>query len=581
MTNAEWIVKKFNREIASTLAEECELPKPVANILAGRSIDTKEKAIEFIDKPSKLIRSPKNLPDCAKAVARLKKAIESKEKIYVWGDYDVDGITSTSIVVTCFQMFGANFIYKVPNRFDDGYDIKRHSVDECLKEKCTLLMSVDCGIVAFDTADYAKEQGIDVIVTDHHSPSEDGKIPDCVAVVNPARLDSEYGFSGLCGATVAFKLMLALGKELNFDLNRIVAETIEFVALGTVADVAPMSDENRVLVHKGCEVLSNSNKVGIQEILKIAGVKNVDTTTIGFQIGPRMNAIGRLSDPMIAVELMLEKSPQRAKFLANQLDTANKRRQSKQEHMVQEAIDMVEEQKLYEMSAIVCWAKAWHPGLIGLVSGKLAEKYHRPAIVLALNDEGKAKGSCRSTKSVNILNILKHKKVLEHYSKKIDGTPVVGGHAFAAGMEVPEKNLLAFRDSVCEVLSELNPDFAPGNRIFFADSYIAAGEVNDDTFEALQGLAPFGSGHTEPIFWLNKVKVLEQKLLSSDKHLKFLLQHDRFKYKKLSGLLWHKAADYKDNYVDQYIDVLFTFGKETRGFGSKFYLQIVDLKFSE
>jgi len=148
-------------------------------------------------------------------------------------------------------------------------------------------------------------------------------------------------------------------------------------------------------------------------------------------------------------------------------------------------------------------------------------------------------------------------------------------------MEVPEKNLLAFRDSVCEVLSELNPDFAPGNRIFFADSYIAAGEVNDDTFEALQGLAPFGSGHTEPIFWLNKVKVLEQKLLSSDKHLKFLLQHDRFKYKKLSGLLWHKAADYKDNYVDQYIDILFTFGKETRGFGSKFYLQIVDLKFSE
>jgi len=321
--------------------------------------------------------------------------------------------------------------------------------------------------------------------------------------------------------------------------------------------------------------------LGIQEILKIAGAKNVDTTTIGFQIGPRMNAIGRLSDPMIAVELMLEKSPQRAKFLANQLDTANKRRQSKQEHMVQEALDMVEEEKLYEMSAIVCWAKSWHPGLIGLVSGKLAEKYHRPAIVLALNDEGKAKGSCRSTKSVNILNILKHKKVLDHYSKKLDGNPIVGGHAFAAGMEVPEKNLEAFRDSVCEVLTELNPDFAPGNRIFFADSFIAAGEVNDTTFESLQGLAPFGSGHTEPVFWLNKVKVLEQKHLSNGKHLKFILQHDRFKYKKLSGLLWHKASDYNDNYVDEYIDLLFTFGKETRGFGSQFYLQIVDFKISE
>jgi len=580
MIEKEWIIKPSNRELAEEIAFDCQLPRPIANVLISRNITDQKDIQEFIEKSSKFLRSPKNLPDCDKAVQRLKKAIVDKEHIFVWGDYDVDGITATSVVVTAFNLLGANFVYKVPNRFDDGYDIKRHSVDECIKENCTLLMTVDCGILAFDTAQYAKEKGLDLIITDHHSPLDSGAIPDCIAVVNPSRKDSEYGFSGLCGAGVAFKLMLALGKELNFDLNQIINETIEYVALGTVADVAPMIDENRVFVDKGCKVLSNSKKLGIQELLKIAGATEVDTTTIGFQIGPRINAIGRLSDPMIAAELLMEKSPQRAKFLASQLDAANKRRQSKQEAMVTEAMAMVEDLKLYEMSAIVCWANSWHPGLIGLVSGKLADKYHRPAIVLAVNENGKAKGSCRSIKTVNILEILKHPNVLDCYSKKIDGAPIVGGHAFAAGMEVPQENLEKFRELVCQTLYDLNPDFAPGKRIFIADSRIVTADINEKTFDSLQGLAPFGAGHTEPIFWVKNVLVQDQKCLSGDKHIKFIFSDDDFHYKKLSGLLWHKASDYMDDYVGKKIDILFTFGKETRGFGSKFYLNIIDIKFS-
>jgi len=581
MTPSEWITKKFDLNLAAVLAFDCEIPRPVANILTGRGITTQEAANEFIDKKPKGIRNPKNLPDCEKAVARLRKAIENKEKIYVWGDYDVDGITSTAIVVTCFNLFGANFIYKVPNRFDDGYDIKRHSVDECTKEGCKVLMSVDCGIVAFDTAVYAKEKGVDLIITDHHSANDDGRIPDAVAVVNPSRKDSEYGFSGLCGAAVAFKLMLALGKELNFDLNTIISENIEYVALGTVADVAPMMDENRILVSIGCKYLSNSKKTGIQELLKVARVTDaVDTTTIGFQIGPRMNAIGRLSDPMIALELMLEKNQARAKFLAMQLDTANKRRQAKQEHMLAEAMELVESEKLYENAVIVCWARAWHPGLIGLVAGKLAEKYHRPAVVLAINEDGKAKGSCRSTRTVNILEILKHDSVIKYYSKKLDGEPIVGGHAFAAGMTIPEENLIDFRNATCEVLSALNPDFAPGKRIFLADSRIVPGEINDSVYESLQGLGPFGSGHPEPVFLLKNVLVKEQKILSSGKHIKLILHDEKFKYKKMSAILWHKAADYQEDFVEKKIDILFTFGKESMGFGQKFYLSIVDMKFS-
>jgi single-stranded-DNA-specific exonuclease len=580
MKQTEWILKDCDRSISESMAEELEIPIPVARILVGRNIKTASEAAEFIEKPLKLLRSPKNLPDVDKAVQRLKTAIETEEKIFVWGDYDVDGITSTAIVATCLKMFGANFIYKVPSRFADGYDIKRHSVDECVKEKCSLLMSVDCGIVAFDTAEYAKRQNIDIIITDHHSASEDGRIPDCVAVVNPSRKDSEYGFPGLCGASVAFKLMTHLGRALGADINKIVAENLELVALGTVADVAPMMDENRVLVAKGCELLSQSKKPGIQELLKIIGVKEVDTTTIGFGIGPRLNAIGRLADPMIVVELLLEQNSQRAKFLAQQTDAANKRRQLKQEHMLEEAVSIVQDQKLDEMPLIVCWAKSWHSGLIGLIAGKLAEKYQRPAIVLALGDDGKAKGSCRSTRTVNILNILKHKDALEFYGKKLDGSPIVGGHAFAAGMEVPESNLINFREQLCKIIVELNPEFAPGKIIYTADSRIVPGDINDQLFDSLQGLAPFGSGHPEPVFWVRNLKVKEQKYLSGGKHLKLTLESDKLKFKKVPGLLWHKASDYSEDYTDKNVDILFSFGKESQNYGSKFYLNILDFKIS-
>lgn len=581
MNESIWILNEYDKELSAELASECEISKPIGNVLVGRGFKDVASIEQFIEKPTTLLRNPKNMPDIQQAVERLKKAIETKEKIFIWGDYDVDGITATAVVVTCMNIFGANIFYKVPSRFNDGYDIKKHSVDECIEQGCSLLMTVDCGILAFETAEYAKQKGIELLITDHHTPSDDGRIPDCLAVVNPSRHDSQYGFKGLCGAGIAFKLMLALGKSLGANLNKIVLDTIEYVALGTVADVAPMVDENRILVHKGCQALSSSKKIGIQELLKVAGVSEVDTTSIGFQLGPRINAIGRLADPQIAVDLLLETNPQRAKFLANQLDAVNKRRQSKQEHMVQEAFAMVEEEKLDEFPVIVCWAKSWHPGLIGLVAGKLAEKYHKPAIVFAINEKGVGKGSCRSTKTINILEILKHQKTLPLFAKKGDGAPIVGGHAFAAGMEVPLDNLKQFRQTTSDVLTELNPNIQIGKKTFFVDSRIVAGEINEQTYNNLLDLAPFGSGNPEPVFLLKNILVEEQKLLSNNKHIKFALHHKKFQYNKMSAILWHKAADYPDDYAGKYIDILFTFGKENKSYGTKFYLSIMDMKLSE
>ena len=577
MNQSEWIINKYDNGKSATLSEECEIPLAISNVLVGRGMDDPIVAKKFFLKSPSEIRDPRKLPDCEKAVQRLKQVLDNKEKIFVWGDYDVDGITATSVIVTAMRLFGAELTYRVPNRIQHGYDIKRHSVDECIKEGATLMMSVDCGIVAFDTAIYAKEKNIDLIITDHHAPDMEGEVPDALAIVNPSRLDSEYGFTGLCGATVAFKLMMALAKEIGYDVNEIVRETLEFVALGTVADVAPMIDENRVLVDRGCKMLSNSSKVGIQEILKIAGATEVDPTTIGFQIGPRMNAIGRLEDPMIAVELMLEQSPQRAKYLAMQLDTANKRRQAKQEFMFQEAIALVESCNLTEDPVIVCWAKAWHPGLIGLVAGKLAEKYQRPAIVMAVDENGIAKGSCRSTRVINILNILRHDKNIPYYAKNKD-KPILGGHAFAAGFSLMSSQLENFRKTCCEVIKELNPDSTFDKKVFFVYSRIVPGAINDETFDALQQMAPFGSGNAEPVFMIKNVKVEEQKKMSNGKHLKLILSDKSFKFKKQSALLWHKGEDYQEDYTNKNVDMLFTFAKESKGYGSKFYLTIVDFR---
>lgn len=322
------------------------------------------------------------LPDAMKAIERISKAIDNQEKIFVWGDYDVDGITSTAIVVTALQKMGASMEFKVPHRMEDGYDIKVNSVDEALYGKADLLISVDCGILAFETAEYAKKCNLDLIVTDHHHPSDDGKIPDCIAVVNPNRDDPEYPgekfllhakddfrrypFDALAGCGIAFKLMLGLARYRKLDVHEFIEDLIEFAALGTVADVAPMEDENRVIVSIGCEKLSRSTKPGIMELLKVAGVKEVTTTSIGFQIGPRINAIGRLADAGTALSLLLAKDEFTAKSLAGTLNNANTKRQAQQEENFQQAISIVDSSfDLEKEHILIIGSDKWHPGLIG------------------------------------------------------------------------------------------------------------------------------------------------------------------------------------------------------------------------
>jgi single-stranded-DNA-specific exonuclease len=588
-----WQVKKYNRQVAAELAEDLSIPIPVANILAGRDLKNKQEVEKFTRIGIKYLHSPFKLPDIDPVLARLNKALDNNEKIFVWGDYDVDGITATSVVVTALRKMKANMVYKVPHRMEDGYDIKTFSVDQALLAKADLLMSVDCGIVAFEAAEYAKSKGLDLIITDHHHPSDDGKLPYAVGVVNPNRDDPaypghnfsnesnkdfvRYPFDYLAGVGIAFKVMLGLAKSRGLNVMEFVDDLIEYVALGTVADVAPMFDENRTMVAYGCQKLSTTNKAGIKQLLKIAGVKEVDTFSIGFQLGPRINAIGRLADAGTALDLLLETSEAKSEKLAKELDNANRKRQIQQEEATDAAIKFVEDNfDLSQTHILVVGHETWHPGLIGLIAGKLAEKFGKPTLVCNFKDDGYAKGSCRSTRDFNILDALKSEKAWALFKKRADGSTVCGGHAFAAGFELPIKNIPAMRDALNEYAENILGGVVE-EKIINVDSRIEPGDINENVFRHLMSLSPFGSGNENPVFACTGLKVVEAKTLTNGKHLKLKVS-DPKSNQWISANAWRKGYLAEQIKANSIIDLAFTMSMDEWMGKKALTLTVIDIK---
>ena len=588
-----WKVKKYDRQVAAELAEDLSIPIPVANILAGRDLKNKQEVEKFTRIGIKYLHSPFKLPDIDPVLARLNKALDNNEKIFVWGDYDVDGITATSVVVTALRKMKANMVYKVPHRMEDGYDIKTFSVDQALLAKADLLMSVDCGIVAFEAAEYAKSKGLDLIITDHHHPSDDGKLPHAIGVVNPNRDDPaypghnfsnesnkdfvRYPFDYLAGVGIAFKVMLALAKSRGLNVMEFVDDLIEYVALGTVADVAPMFDENRTMVAYGCQKLSTTNKAGIKQLLKIAGVKEVDTFSIGFQLGPRINAIGRLADAGTALDLLLETSETKAEKLAKELDNANRKRQIQQEEATDAAIKFVEDNfDLSQTHILVVGHETWHPGLIGLIAGKLAEKFGKPTLVCNFKEDGYAKGSCRSTRDFNILDALKSEKAWALFKKRADGSTVCGGHAFAAGFELPIKNIPAMRDALNEYAENILGGVIE-EKIINVDSRIQPGDINENVFRHLMSLSPFGSGNENPVFACTGLKVVEAKTLTNGKHLKLKVS-DPKSNQWISANAWRKGYLADQIKANSIIDLAFTMSMDEWMGKKALTLTVIDIK---
>ncbi len=567
-----WRLKPADRNLALNLAYELEVPLPVASIYVSRGMNTVEEAEKFCNLSPKLLHDPMLLPDIQPVLQRLVKALDKGEHIHVHGDYDVDGVTATATVVYTLKKLGANLTYHVPHRIVDGYDLKPKTIQDAKDAGVDLLISVDCGIVAFEAADHAKSIGLDLIITDHHHPSFDGRIPDCIGVVNPNRHDSEYPFKGLAGVGIAYKVMQALARLRGIPVSTIRPHLLDYVALGTVADVAPMLDENRVLVQMGCQLLAAAHKPGVAALLEIANVKRVNPTAIGFFLGPRINAVGRLADPSVALDLLLETNETRATFLANQMDTANKRRQSNQEQVVAEAISMIPAD-IEDRHILVLWAKDWHPGLVGLVAGKIAEQYGRPTLVCTIKEDGNARGSCRSTRSFNILEALKSEGCGELFTK-------CGGHAFAAGFDLPAANL--------PLLAERLNSFAKTKggiesvRVMDIDARIQPGDINEKTYNSILEMSPFGSGNPEPLLMAKGMKVVKSETVGADgKHLKMRLKGPHVTDQWIDAMAW-RQGDQSEKYPENsLIDVLFKLSMDEFRGRTSLTMIVEDLKLSE
>lgn len=551
----EWKMREYDQDVARELAYDLEIPLPVANVCVARGLKAPLDVDDFCSLKMNKLHNPWLLPDIVPVIDRLEKAILNKEKIFVHGDYDVDGVTATAVVVTALRKMGANINFHVPHRIYDGYDIKPSSIDRALEAEATLFISVDCGILAFETAEYAKSKNIDLIITDHHTPNQDGSVPNCIGVVNPNRLDSTYPFPGLAGVGIAFKVMIALASRMRYSVKDLSSDLLEYVALGTVADVAPMIDENRSLVALGCNHLTNSTKAGVRELLRVAGVKEVDTMSIGFSLGPRINAVGRLADSYTALELMLETGDRKAKFLAEQLNSANNRRQHQQEQATLEALELIPD-NLEEQSILLIAAKGWHPGLVGLIAGKIAEQYGKPTLVCTIKDDGTCRGSARSVEGFNIIEAIKSPECAPLFTKS-------GGHPFAAGFDFPARNIDILRERLNDFAKKkTNGKGILGVRTIHIDSRVQASEINDNLYQSLTKLAPFGNENPEPIFLAKNMKIIKTSTVGSEgKHLKMRLRGSKDEDPWIDAVAWRRGNESSVFCENASVDVVFKLSK--------------------
>lgn len=512
--------ESVNANMVTQAAQNTNIPRILANILLNRSVASADFKT-FLSKSKQGIINPMSMLDMDKAVVRIMAAIEHKEPIAIYGDYDVDGITSTSLLYGFLKKQGANAIYYIPDRRDEGYGINIMAVNKLIKEGIKLLITVDCGITAIGEIEFAKLQGMDVIVTDHHTCKE--RIPTAaVAVLNPKRPDDEYEFDALAGVGVAFKLVLALSMGMGLNTNEIFDEYVDLAAIGTIADVVSLTGENRIIVDRGLVSLQNPRRCGIRALLEVSGVsdKKVTSSTIAFALAPRMNAVGRLSTATTAVELLLTEDEITAREIAKTLNDSNIERQETEFAIHREALEMIQNDKDFVKKNVIVLAKeGWHNGVIGIVASRITEQYHRPAILISL-DNGVGKGSGRSVGNFNLFDALSACETV---------LTTFGGHAMAAGLAINEEKIAEFDAMINKYAKDnLKPDdLVPIVKI---DCMLAGQQLNLATSKLISTLEPFGMGNETPVFAVKDVTVLSITSVGADKkHLRMQVVKDGVK----------------------------------------------------
>ena len=496
------------RELASRLASELGTSKAFAAVLVSHGVSNAPDAEAFLRPSTSMLADPSLLPDIEPAVDRLRDAVERNEKVFVCGDYDVDGITSIVLVKRCLESAGLDVAFYIPNRLTEGYGLSEVGVRAAREYGARLIITVDSGITGHEEIELASELGIDVIVTDHHEPQE--TLPPAVAVVDPKRRDSVYPFKHLAGVGVAHKVMSAFARD-DRNVAYAVNETLDLVAVGTVADIVPLIGENRILTSLGLEQLRRTENPGLRALMDVAGVESVTARAahIGFALGPRLNAAGRLGDASIGVELLTTTSEDKAAAIAKTLDAENRKRRELECRVLDDAVRMIEESRIHETRrSIVLWSDEWHPGVIGIVASRLAKQHNRPTILFSIAD-GFCKGSGRSIPGFDLhAALVTCRDFLESF----------GGHRHAAGVSLAADRLPEFsaclESTVSETLSE--EDLIP---VIEIDAMVELEDCTFDLVNEMKTMRPFGAGNPEPVFGTRRLKVISARNVGKG-HLK-------------------------------------------------------------
>lgn len=507
-----WVFRPADIALQNNLSRRLSISPVTASVLLARGVTTPDEATRWMSSAQGGLHDPFLIPDMEPAVERLHLALSRQERVCFYGDYDVDGVSATSLYLSFYQGLGGDACGYIPHRVREGYGLNEGAIRRLAQEGVSLLVTSDCGTTSHHEIAVARELGVDVIVTDHHQP--DAMMPPACAVLNPHRRDAIYPFKGLCSAGLAYKVVSAY--QQRYGSGEVDPEScLDLVALATVADIVPLQDENRILVREGLTQITRGSRCGIRALKQVAGIAKACTSeTIGFRLGPRLNAAGRLDHAMICVQLLTTESNQEAMHIAEQLEQLNRQRQQIEAGITGEAAAFLQDDEL--TAAIVLGSRDWHLGVVGIVAARLVDRFHRPSIVIAMDGQGIGKGSARTVDGFDLYQGLSEcRDLLEAY----------GGHPSAAGLTIKESRLEEFRRRFCDVAAQ----WAAAARTvptLQVDAEVTLAEVNFGLIEELESLHPFGAGNPEPTLAVRGLDVVDARVVG-EKHLKLRVRQGR------------------------------------------------------
>ena len=506
-----WCLKKYDEEKIEKIKSTYNVSDIMAKLLMSRNIEFQDIYM-FLNGTIDDLYDPYDIKDMEKIVDRIDVALKKHEKVCIYGDYDVDGITSITIMYKFLTKLGIDIMYYLPDRLVEGYGINNNALDEIKSQGVSLIITVDCGITAIEEIEYAKKIGLDVCITDHHECTEN--LPDAYAIINPKRKDDNSKFKMLAGVGVAFKCLMAIAEKYNLAKEEYL-KYLDIVSIGTISDIVPLVGENRIISKYGLKMMEKTKNLGLKELLKIVNYKDIDSMMVSFGMAPRINACGRMGNASAAVKLLLEKDDQKAEKIAMELDELNQERKNVESIIYNQALDIIKKENLEDKNSIVLYNSSWHNGVIGIVASRLVNMYYKPVILLT-KEHGFIRGSGRCPSGFSLYDALSEcKELLIQF----------GGHELAAGLSIDEKNIEAFIEKFEEVVKSRKDTIC--DQIINIDSVISRKNLNAQIIKDIRALKPYGQSNQVPIFLYKGLKVAAIRTIKDDKHLKLVLKDDK------------------------------------------------------